>query len=48
MGVLVVMGHALSNIHKVVTGIDDGNISKCCLGNLKSAGGYIWRYASEW
>ena len=31
-----------------VTGIDDGNISKCCLGKLKSAGGYVWRYASEW
>ena len=28
-----------------VTGINDGNISKCCLGKLKSAGGYVWRYA---
>ena len=28
-----------------VTGIDHGNISKCCLGKYKSAGGYIWRYA---
>ena len=27
-----------------VTGIDQGNISKCCNGNRKSAGGYIWRY----
>ena len=31
-----------------VTGIDDGNISKCCLGKIKSAGGYIWKYPSEW
>ena len=28
-----------------VTGIDQGSISKCCLGKYKSAGGYIWRYA---
>ena len=31
-----------------VTGIDDGNISKCCLGKLKSAGGYVWKHLSEW
>ena len=28
-----------------VTGINQGNISKCCLGKYKSAGGYVWRYA---
>ena len=28
-----------------VTGIDDGNISQCCLGKLKSAGGYVWKYS---
>ena len=28
-----------------VTGINQGSISKCCLGKLKSSGGYIWRYA---
>ena len=28
-----------------VTGIDKGNISKCCLGKLKSAGGYVWKYS---
>ena len=28
------------------TGIRDGNISKCCNGTAKTAGGYIWRYAS--
>ena len=28
-----------------VTGIANGNISNCCLGNRKSAGGYIWKYA---
>ena len=27
-----------------VTGIDQGNISKCCNGKLKSAGGYVWKY----
>ena len=27
-----------------VTGINHGNISSCCRGKLKSAGGYIWRY----
>ena len=26
-------------------GINNGNIIKCCKGKLKSAGGYIWRYA---
>ena len=28
-----------------VTGIANGNISNCCLGNRKSAGGYVWKYA---
>ena len=27
-----------------VTGINHSNISECCLGNRKSAGGYIWGY----
>ena len=27
-----------------VTGINQGNISKCCNGKYKSTGGYIWRY----
>ena len=26
------------------TGIYQANISKCCSGKIKSAGGYIWRY----
>lgn len=26
------------------TGISSGNICQCCLGNLKSAGGFIWKY----
>ena len=25
-------------------GINNGNISMCCIGNRKSAGGYIWRF----
>ena len=29
---------------KRVTGIDKSHISACCLGKLKSAGGYIWKY----
>lgn len=28
-------------------GINHGNIISCCKGKLKSAGGYIWRYAEE-
>lgn len=28
-----------------VTGISQSNISSCCNGKRKSAGGYIWRYA---
>ena len=28
-----------------VTGINHGNISSCCNGNLKSAGGYVWKYS---
>ena len=28
-----------------VTGINQGNISSCCLGKYKSAGGYIWKYS---
>lgn len=27
------------------TGISQGSISGCCLGNRKTAGGYIWQYA---
>lgn len=27
-----------------VTGIDQGNISKCCNGTLKVVGGYVWKY----
>ena len=30
---------------KRVTGINQSNISQCCLGKYKSAGGYIWKYA---
>ena len=36
-----------SSIHEAwrVTGIHKSNISKCCLGKQKSAGGYIWKYS---
>ena len=27
--------------------INAGNISSCCIGNKKTAGGYIWRYFNE-
>ena len=29
-----------------VTGVNFKDISSCCLGKYKSAGGYIWKYAS--
>lgn len=29
-----------------VTGVNNGNISNCCSGRHKTAGGYIWRYAT--
>ena len=34
------------SIHEAerVTGIANQSISKCCLGKLKSSGGYVWRY----
>ena len=31
-------------VAKNITGIDSSNISKCCLGKLKSAGGFKWAY----
>ena len=31
-----------------ITGIYKSNISACCLGKCKSAGGYVWKYPSEW
>ena len=41
-------GELLATFHSTheaerVTGINQSNISKCCLGKLKSAGGYVWR-----
>ena len=29
------------------TNINQGNIGSCCLGNYKSAGGFIWRYYGD-
>ena len=29
------------------TGIDQGNITRCCKGKLKSAGGYYWMYSDS-
>ena len=31
-------------VAKNITGIDSSNISKCCLGKLKTAGGFKWTY----
>ena len=31
-------------VAKNITGIDSSNIIKCCLGKLKSAGGFKWSY----
>ena len=30
-----------------VTGIRHGNISNCCLGKNKSAGGYVWKFSES-
>lgn len=30
-----------------LTGIDPSTIIRCCKGKVKTAGGYIWRYASD-
>ena len=30
-----------------ITGISASSISQCCLKNLKTAGGYIWRYVDD-
>ena len=30
-----------------VLGIHPGNITTCCKGKLKSAGGFVWRYAED-
>lgn len=27
------------------TGVNNSHISRCCLGKLKSAGGFVWRFA---
>ena len=43
-GELLATYHSLMEA-KRVTGINQGHISECCKGKLKSAGGYIWRYA---
>ena len=31
---------------EIQTGCNSGNICSCCMGKYKSAGGYLWRYAS--
>lgn len=30
------------------TGINDGNISQCCLGKLKTSGNYLWMYETDY
>lgn len=27
--------------------VDKGNISSCCIGKVKSCGGYVWRYYKD-
>ena len=38
-----------SSMHEVQRelGINQGNISSCCKGKLKSAGGYVWKYLED-
>ena len=31
----------------LITGVRDNNIQDCCVGRLKSAGGFIWKYKSD-
>jgi hypothetical protein len=31
-----------------ITGVRQNGICNCCLGKIKSAGGYIWQYLSEY
>ena len=31
-----------------ITGIKNGNIARCCRGEIKTAGGYKWQYANEY
>lgn len=42
-------GNLIATFHSTheaerITGISSGSIRKCCLGQHKSAGGFIWRY----
>ena len=47
------LGGVLVRIYKSLleasrqTGVNHGNISSCCLGKLKSAGGFVWRHAAD-
>ena len=43
-GELLATFHSTSEAERV-TGIYHSNISKCCLGKLKSTGGYVWKYS---
>lgn len=37
---------SMSDAHRI-TGISQGNISECCNGTRKSAGGYVWKKCSD-
>lgn len=41
--------HEYSSIREasLVTGIKNQNISACCLGKTKTAGGYVWKYRNK-
>ena len=38
--------NGIKEVEKILK-ISNGNISECCRGNRKTAGGYIWRY-EQW
>ena len=45
-GKVLLNKYSSSRIASEQTGINRSNICNCCRGNVKTAGGYIWRYDS--
>lgn len=43
-GAIVAEHHSARHANRV-TGVDRGDIGNCCNGKLKSAGGFVWRFA---
>lgn len=43
---LIKIWDSMHNVEREL-GINNGNISACCKGKRKSAGGYVWKYVEE-